>query len=68
MIQPSPSFWGITLLPMAEKSKRRARQYGIESPRSGVSVDVVLEKVKWTVKWLHYLNYKAVLCSSSTRH
>ena len=31
-------------------------------------IDVVPEEVIWTVDWLHYLNYEAISCSSTTRH
>ena len=30
-------------------------------------IDVVPDKFIWTVKWLHYLNYESIPCSSSTR-
>ena len=31
-------------------------------------IDVVPEKVIWTVNWLHYLNYEIIPCISSTRN
>ena len=31
-------------------------------------IDVVPDKVIWTVNWLHYLNYEPIARTSSTRH
>ena len=32
------------------------------------SIDLVLYKVIFTANWLHYLNYKPIDCTLSTRH
>ena len=44
-----------------------AAPYSKKMWRNGI-IDVVPDEFTWTVNWLHYLNYEAVTCISSTHH